>query len=213
MNYCTDAMIFKNIRKQMGSSLQYIRNLFDEYLRSREGKTYEEMLELWRLHDLEIRYPQRKVIKMDNELHTEVLKFYLNLHTFEQLIADVIADVNVNKTNIEHGEEYSAKKIIQFFDKLKKEVRFNIQEAETVLQDLTIEKPNLEENIVDYNKTVNRNTRDFLIVHKLIEEIKHVYELVELYCNNNNNNNNNSNNNNNNNNSNNNNSHSSDTNE
>uniref|UniRef100_A0A1B0GAI1 Uncharacterized protein n=1 Tax=Glossina morsitans morsitans TaxID=37546 RepID=A0A1B0GAI1_GLOMM len=159
MNYCTDEMIFKNIRKQMNSSLQYIRNLFDEYLRLREGKTYEQMLELWKLHVLENRFPQRKVVKTDNEL-----------------IADVIGDVNVNKTNIEYGEEYSAKEIIQFFNKLKKQVRFNIEEAETVLQDLTIVKPNLEEIIVDYNKTVNRNIRDFLIADKLIEEIE--YESV-----------------------------------
>ncbi|KAI9578707.1 hypothetical protein GQX74_009281 [Glossina fuscipes] len=99
-------MTFKNIRKQMDSSLQYTRNLLDE------------------LHDLEICYPPQKVIKTDNK------------------------------------------------------------EAETVLQDLTIGKPNLEKNIVGYNKTVNRNIRDFLIVHKLIEEMKHVYELVELYYNN-----------------------------
>uniref|UniRef100_A0A1A9USF2 Uncharacterized protein n=1 Tax=Glossina austeni TaxID=7395 RepID=A0A1A9USF2_GLOAU len=115
-------MNFKNIRKQIDSSLQYIRNLFDEYLRLREGKSYEEMLDLWKLYDLEIHFPQRKVIKTNNE------------------------------------------------------------EAETVLQDL----PNLEENIVDYNKTVNRNIRGFLIVHKLIEEIKNVYESVELYYNSNN---------------------------
>uniref|UniRef100_A0A1B0FAP7 Uncharacterized protein n=1 Tax=Glossina morsitans morsitans TaxID=37546 RepID=A0A1B0FAP7_GLOMM len=79
---------------------------FHMSIQLREGKTYEEMLELWKLHDLEIRLPQRKFIKADNELHTEVLNFYLNLHTFEQLIADIIADVNVN---IEYGEEYSAK--------------------------------------------------------------------------------------------------------
>uniref|UniRef100_A0A1B0C0H1 Uncharacterized protein n=1 Tax=Glossina palpalis gambiensis TaxID=67801 RepID=A0A1B0C0H1_9MUSC len=100
-------MTFKNIRKQMDSSLQYTRNLLDE------------------LHDLEIRYPPQKVIKTDNK------------------------------------------------------------EAETVLQDLTIGKPNLSVTIKRLIEMyISNPVWDFLIVHKLIEEMKHVYELVELYCNN-----------------------------
>uniref|UniRef100_A0A1B0BXI6 DUF8207 domain-containing protein n=1 Tax=Glossina palpalis gambiensis TaxID=67801 RepID=A0A1B0BXI6_9MUSC len=63
---------------------------------------------LFKSFGLKQRQQQDKDLKKRKltNLHTEVLKFYLNLHTFEQLIADVIADINGNETNIEYSEEY-----------------------------------------------------------------------------------------------------------
>lgn len=101
------------------------------------------------------------------------------MHLFDQLVAEIIQDVKVNRLNIEHSEDYPAAKISLFFVLLRKEIRRNMLEAEKILKDLTINRPNIKKHTVEYNRTINRRTRDFLVVHKLIEELKRIYTLIE----------------------------------
>lgn len=116
------------------------------------------------------------------QLHKKIHDFYLNLHTFDQLIDLASQDTSENKTQIEHGEEISIDKIMKFLQAVKGEIKFNMQEAESLLEILEIEKPNLAENTVAFNASIGRRVRDFLIIKNLIEEFEHVLNLVQNYC-------------------------------
>ncbi|XP_065364052.1 integrator complex subunit 4 homolog [Calliphora vicina] len=182
---CNGNNVYHNLHNQMNASMEYIKNLCASYLRDRGNETFEGMSETWKLISLETRNPNRKPVSIENELHREIHEFYLNLHNFDQLIDFASEDTNENKTKIEHGEEISIDKIVNFFKLVKTEIRFNMKETNNLLDILAIEKPDLANNKVEFNYNMGRRVRDFLIIKNLIEEFERILQLVQNYCENN----------------------------
>lgn len=109
--------------------------------------------------------------------------FYLNLHNFQQLAELVDRDTNDSKVSIEHGEGIRVSVILEAFQHLKTEITRNMQETEGVLKALAIDKPNLEDNVVEFNTTHARRLRDFLIIKEFIEDVERVKDFLEQFCN------------------------------
>ncbi|XP_058976793.1 uncharacterized protein LOC131801832 [Musca domestica] len=161
----------------------HILPVCSKYLQTRENKTLDEMNDTWRLLNLEIRNPRRQQVTLDNELHQKMHDFYLNLHNFQQLAELVDRDTNDSKVSIEHGEGIRVGVILEAFQHLKTEITRNMQETEGVLKALAIDKPNLEDNVVEFNTTHARRLRDFLIIKEFIEDVERVKDFLEQFCN------------------------------
>lgn len=109
----------------------------------------------------------------------------MDLHTFDQLIEFAYNDTKDNKTKIEHSEEILIETITKFLELVREEVKNNMNEAKVLLKGLSIKKPDLEDDTVEFNNNISRRVRDFLIIKNLIEELQHVIELMQTYCENN----------------------------
>ncbi|XP_058977448.1 mastermind-like domain-containing protein 1 isoform X2 [Musca domestica] len=183
MSNCRNDDTFNILYLQMDATLQFIKAVCSKYLQTRENKTLDEMNDTWRLLNLEIRNPRRQQVTLDNELHQKMHDFYLNLHNFQQLAELVDRDTNDSKVSIEHGEGIRVGVILEAFQHLKTEITRNMQETEGVLKALAIDKPNLEDNVVEFNTTHARRLRDFLIIKEFIEDVERVKDFLEQFCN------------------------------
>ncbi|XP_073828482.1 uncharacterized protein [Musca autumnalis] len=182
MNICENDPNFGPLYKQINVSLQFIKGLCSNYLRHRGNTTLDEMKETWKLLKLEIRNPTRKEVKFDKELHQEMHDFFLNLHNFQQLVEFALQYNNENRRSIEHNEDINIKIILELFENLKTQINHSMHEAEHVLRNMNIEKPDLNANTVEFNRTHAPKLRDFLIIKEFMEYVEDVKKILENFC-------------------------------
>ncbi|KAM7347929.1 uncharacterized protein ACRADG_007405 [Cochliomyia hominivorax] len=169
-------MNLKYLNEQAEIGLSNIKQLVVKYLKIRQyDKTYEEQVKEYGLRDLNITTEIIIPESINKTILERVYTFYIDMNICDQLIDHIIQDINMNIDQIEHNEEISINKLLENLYDIKVEVEHNVNEAKNIIESEDIPLPN---PMADFDKSMERRVRDFLIIQFLIDKLNKFCEIM-----------------------------------